>query len=172
VIKARDLTPAREILSLDTFAQECHYCFGEDISFISSNTTKNTTDHNQREIPNQLERTEIPYEHRAGSTIPTHQCRWQPTLNQQVPGSSPGRRTIVTHCLKILITTHFRLIRLDGRLSFSLNTAREKPPNRCSQIPTVAADSKNRKGLRKNKSRTTVDLVVRRQLPLNRCHES
>ena len=118
MIKARDLTPAREILSLDTFAQECHYCFGEDISFISSNTTKNTTDHNQREIPNQLERTEIPYEHRAGSTIPTHQCRWQPTLNQQVPGSSPGRRTKV-------VKLYFSAQRVPKREFLLLRSSRE-----------------------------------------------
>ena len=118
MIKARDLTPAREILSLDTFAQECHYCFGEDISFISSNTTKNTTDHNQREIPNQLERTEIPYEHRAGSTIPTHQCRWQPTLNQQVPGSSPGRRTKV-------VKFYFSAQRVPKREFLLLRSSRE-----------------------------------------------
>jgi len=63
------------------------------VSFISSNTTENTTNHNYWELPNQPERTVIPYEQRAKSTTPTRQNRYHTSPNQQVPGSSPGRRT-------------------------------------------------------------------------------
>jgi len=52
------------------------------VSFIRSNTTENTTHHNYWELPNRPERTTIPYEQRATTTIPTHQNRYQSTLNQ------------------------------------------------------------------------------------------
>ena len=63
------------------------------VDFVRSNTTENTTHHNYWELPNRPERTTIPYEQRATTTIPTHQNKYQSTLNQQVPSSSPGRRT-------------------------------------------------------------------------------
>jgi len=64
------------------------------VNFIRSNTTENTTHHNHWELPDRPERTTIPYEQRAATTGPTHQNRLHSPLNQQVPGSSPGRRTI------------------------------------------------------------------------------
>ena len=44
----------------------------------------------------------IPCTQRTTTTKPTHQNRWQTTLNQQVPGSSPGRRTKVVKLYELL----------------------------------------------------------------------
>jgi hypothetical protein len=47
----------------------------------------------------------IPYEQRAKSTTPTRQNRYHTSLNQQVPGSRPGRRTEFNFsCSHFLIT--------------------------------------------------------------------
>ena len=64
------------------------------VSFIRSNTTH----HNYWELPYRPERTMIPYEQRATTTIPTHQNRYQGTLNQQVPAGEPRRSISTDSC--------------------------------------------------------------------------